>query len=179
MREYAILASVAHEPRSGYDVARWFELVASHFCKAGYGSVYPALSRFDREGLVTHESVPSEKGPARKVYSITEKGLDTLLGWSEEPAADSQTRDEQLVKALSYGFLETEKVLELLGEVRLRHTEKLSFFRELESRLKGRLDERSISEEAYVGTMLTLLRGIEAEESYVRWCDQASLIILR
>ncbi|MGH3148088.1 MAG: PadR family transcriptional regulator, partial [Rubrobacter sp.] len=120
MREYAVLASVAHEPRSGYDVAKWFDRVASHFCTAGYGSVYPALAGFERRGWVVRETFPSEKGPERKVYSITEEGMDALLGWSEEPADDSRTRDEQLVKALSYGFLPAEKVLDLLGEVRLR-----------------------------------------------------------
>ena len=41
--------------------------VASHFCPAGYASVYPARSRFDSEGLVEYETVPSEKGPNRKV----------------------------------------------------------------------------------------------------------------
>jgi DNA-binding PadR family transcriptional regulator len=177
MREYAILASIAHEPKSGYDVAKWFDLVASHFCTAGYGSVYPALGEFEREGLVVHEAVPSEKGPERKVYSITEEGMEALLGWSQEPAADPQTRDEQLVKALSYGFLPAEKALGILEEVRRRHEEKLSYFRELERRLKNRLDEGSISGEAYVGTMLTLLRGIGAEESYVKWCDRAAALI--
>jgi len=177
MRDYAILASIAHGPKSGYDVAKWFDRVASHFCMAGYGSVYPALAEFERGGLVVREAVPSEKGPERKVYSITEKGMEALLGWSQEPAADPQTRDEQLVKALGYGYLPAEKVLEILEEVRRRHTEKLSYFRELEHRLKNRLDEGGIPEEAYVGTMLTLLRGIGAEESYVKWCDRAAALI--
>lgn len=177
MRDYAILASVSHEAKSGYDVAKWFDLVASHFCSAGYGSVYPALGRFEREGWVVHEAVPSEKGPERKVYSVTEKGMDALLGWSGEPAADAQTRDEQLVKALSYGFLPAERALELLEGARRRHGEKLAYFRGLEAKLKRGREEGGISEEAYVGTMLTLLRGIGVEESYVGWCDRATAFV--
>ena len=61
--------------------------------------------------------------------------------------------------------------LRVLAKVRQHHIEKLSYFRELESRLKGRLDAGNISKEAYIGTMLTLMRGIEAEESYMARCE--------
>ena len=177
MVEYAMLSAVAHEPRSGYDLARWFERVASHFCSAGYGSVYPALAKFGQEGLVVYETVPSEKGPDRKVYSITAKGKEALTAWASEPAAAPQTRDEQLVKALSYGTLPADTASGLLEEARKRHTEKLAYYGELEKRLKARLKNDEISEEAYVGTMLTLMRGIGAEESYVRWCEEAKSLV--
>jgi PadR family transcriptional regulator, regulatory protein AphA len=124
IRDYAILAALAHEPRSGYDVTKWFERVASPFCSAGYGSVYPALARLEGEGWVVHERVPSGRGPKRKVYSITERGKEVLLRWVREPASDPQTRDEQLVKALSYGMLAPEEALELLDEVRERHAQR-------------------------------------------------------
>lgn len=177
MVEYAILASIAHGPKSGYDVARWFERVASHFCTAGYGSVYPALARFEEEGLVEYETAPSERGPERKVYSVTGKGMDVLLEWAGEPAAGARTRDEQLVKALSYGFLPPGKALELLGTARAHHAEKLSYFRELERGLEARLKEDNISRDAYVGIRLTLMRGIGAVESYVKWCDDARALV--
>jgi PadR family transcriptional regulator AphA len=178
MRDYAILASIAYEPKSGYDLAKWFDRVASHFCPAGYGSVYPALSRFESEGLVEYETVPSVKGPNRKVYSITEKGKRALVRWASEPAADRQTRDEQLVKALSYGMLPPKRALALLEEARERHVNKLAYFEELERGLEARLREGSISEEAYLGTLLVLRRGITAERCYAEWCDEAGQLIL-
>ena len=177
MRDYAILAALAHEPRSGYDLAKWFDRVASHFCSAGYGSVYPALARFEHEGLVVHEVVPSERGPERKVYSITEKGKEVLLWWAREPAADPQIRDEQLVKALSYGMLPAEEVLDLLEEARRRHAEKLAYYEELERGLIGRLREGEISEEAYLGILLVLKRGIGSERCYVEWCEEAKALV--
>ena len=177
MRDYAILASIAHEPKSGYDLAKWFDRVASHFCPAGYGSVYPALARFESEGLVEYETVPSEKGPKRKVYSITQKGKQALVGWASEHAADPQVRDEQLVKALSYGMLPPEKALALLAEARERHMNKLTYFEELERRLESQLREGSISEEAYLGTLLVLRRGINAERCYAQWCEEAEELV--
>ena len=177
MRDYAILASIAHEPKSGYDLAKWFDRVASHFCPAGYSSVYPALSRFESEDLVEYETVPSEKGPKRKVYSITQKGKQALVRWASEHAADPQVRDEQLVKALSYGMLPPEKALTLLEEARERHVHKLAYFEELERKLEVRLREGSISKEAYLGTLLVLRRGISAERCYAQWCEEAEELI--
>ena len=177
MRDYAILASIAHEPKSGYDLAKWFDRVASHFCPAGYSSVYPALSRFESEDLVEYDTVPSEKGPKRKVYSITQKGKQALVRWASEPAADPQVRDEQLVKALSYGMLPPEKALTLLEETRERHVRNLAYFEELERKLEVRLREGSISKEAYLGTLLVLRRGTSAERCYAQWCEEAEELI--
>jgi len=176
MRDYAILAALAHEPRSGYDLTKWFERVASHFCSAGYGSVYPALARLEGEGWVEHETVPSDRGPERKVYSITEQGKEVLLRWARQPAPDPQTRDEQLVKALSYGMLPPEEVLELLEEVRRRHAEKLTYYEELEREIRVRLRDGKISEEAYLGTLLVLKRAIGSERCYVEWCEEAKAV---
>lgn len=177
MREYAMLAALAHEPRSGYDLNRWFDRVASHFCTAGFSSVYPALGRFERGGLVVYETVPSDRGPERKVYSLTDRGRESLLGWAAEPAGPAETRDEGLVKALGYGMLPRQTVRGLLEEVRGRHAEKLAYYEERAWALDDRRACGEISEEAYFGTRLTLMRGITAEESYVRWCDDAVALL--
>jgi DNA-binding PadR family transcriptional regulator len=172
-KEYAMLAALAHAPRSGYDLNKWFERVASHFCRAGYSSVYPALAMFEREGLVVHETVPSNRGPERKVYSLTGRGREAFLGWAAEPAGAPETRDEQLVKALCYGMLPAETTRGLLKQARALHQEKLAHYKQLGRRLEERRGSGGISEQAYVGTRLTLMRGIGAEESYIRWCDEA------
>ena len=96
-----------------------------------------------------------------------------MLGWVAEPAAAPETRDEQLVKALGYGMLPGEATRGLLEEARTRHRERLAYFEELVRDLEGRKARGEVSEEAYVGTKLTLMRGIGAEESYVRWCEDA------
>lgn len=177
MRDYAILASVAHEPKSGYDLTKWFDRIARHFCSAGYGSIYPALSRFEEERLVVHEVVPSGQGPVRKVYSITEMGKEVLLGWSGEPAAESDIRDEQLVKALSYGMLPRKRALELLDEARGRHEVRLGYYEELGRNLDRRLREGEISGEAHLGSLLVLKRGVGFEEEYIRWCEESKALI--
>ena len=175
--DYVILAGLIHKPRSGYDLTKWMERETSHFFAIGHSSIYPALARLEREGLVRHEVVPSGQGPERKVYSITEVGRVALLAWAGEPVAERQVRDEQLVKALCYGFLPKERALAQLREEKANHEEKLALYEKFERGLEAELGEGRISREAYLGTLLTLRRGIGAERSYVEWCEEAAEMV--
>lgn len=51
------------------------------------GSVYPVLSRLERDGLLTSRLVASNAGPARKYYRPTPTGMETLVdairAWDE------------------------------------------------------------------------------------------------
>ncbi len=171
--DFVILAGLLRESRSGYDLSGWLAEETSHFFSIGHSSIYPALARLDREGLVRHEVLPSEKGPARKVYSLTEVGREALLQWAEEPAAAREVRDELLVKALCYGFLPGGRAIARLHEEKAGHARKLELYRGFERELEAQLGEGAISRQAYLGTLLTLRRGIGAEQSYAEWCDEA------
>jgi PadR family transcriptional regulator AphA len=177
MLEYVILAGLIRRPRSGYDLTKWMERETGHFFAVGHSSVYPALARLERDELVEPEVVPSDKGPERKVYSLTEAGQEALLSWADLPPVERQMRDEQLVKALCYPYMPEERALARLKDERARHKEKLAryagFERELEAMFRG----GGISREAYLGTRLTLSRGTGVERSYVEWCEEAARMI--
>jgi PadR family transcriptional regulator PadR len=42
------------------------------------GTVYPALTRLEKKGLLESRLVPSDSGPARKYYRPTASGLSEL-----------------------------------------------------------------------------------------------------
>ena len=42
------------------------------------GTIYPLLSRLQREGLLSHQWQESEQGPPRKYYTITDFGRDVM-----------------------------------------------------------------------------------------------------
>ena len=44
------------------------------------GTVYPVLTRLEREGLISSRLVASSSGPARKYYLPTPGGADHLVG---------------------------------------------------------------------------------------------------
>jgi PadR family transcriptional regulator, regulatory protein AphA len=149
----------------------------SHFFAVGHSSIYPALARLEKEGLVEHEVMLSDKGPERKVYTATKAGRAALLSWADEAPAERHMRDEQLVKALCYPYMPEERILARLGEEKARHEKKYALYEEFERELEDLFREGGISREAYLGTKLTLLRGLGVEKSYVDWCEEAARMI--
>ncbi len=84
IREF-ILGLLARQPMSGYDIKTLLESFNWLIDIPSYGSLYPALHRLHGEGLVSVKVIPGEDKPAKKIYSVTEKGralvrdrLDTL-----------------------------------------------------------------------------------------------------
>ena len=68
-----ILATVADQPAHGYAIVqRLAERSAGTFALAE-GTVYPALHRLEREGLLS-SSWSTDSGRQRRVYSITATG---------------------------------------------------------------------------------------------------------
>lgn len=174
MCQYAVLASLAQEPCSGYDLAQWFAKITKHFWAVGHSSIYPALATLEREGFVTHTTEPSEQGPERKVYQLTPAGREVLLAWVDTPAANAEVRDEQLLKALCYSMLPAERACELLLIARHRHEERKAYYEELVRCAQA--DEASDNEAvamAALGKLLTARRGVGVQASYIEWCDEA------
>ncbi len=71
-----LLQLLAERESYGYEVVQ--RLHALGLTDVLEGTVYPALSRLEREGRVRSRLVPSDAGPARKYYRPTAAGLDAL-----------------------------------------------------------------------------------------------------
>ena len=55
------------------------------------GTIYPLLSRLQREGLLSHQWQESEQGPPRKYYTITDFGREVMEIVSENIANLNKT----------------------------------------------------------------------------------------
>lgn len=69
-----ILAMLEREPMYGYQMIKELERSSQGFFRLGEGTLYPALHRLERAGLVVGrwERLPS--GQERRYYSLTRKG---------------------------------------------------------------------------------------------------------
>jgi PadR family transcriptional regulator PadR len=72
----AVLAVVQRHDGYGYDVVR--RLRAGGLADVGDASVYGTLRRLYRGGALTSYVVPSDEGPHRRYYGITESGKTQL-----------------------------------------------------------------------------------------------------
>jgi len=81
----AALAIVAERDGYGYDVLR--RLRAAGLSDVGDASVYGTLRRLYRAGALTSYVEPSDEGPHRRYYGITERGraelADARVVWSD------------------------------------------------------------------------------------------------
>jgi PadR family transcriptional regulator PadR len=72
----AVLAVVAEHDGYGYDVLR--RLRAAGLGEVGDASVYGTLRRLFRSGALTSYVLPSDEGPHRRYYGITDRGRAEL-----------------------------------------------------------------------------------------------------
>jgi PadR family transcriptional regulator PadR len=74
--ELCILAILARGKRYGYDIVQ--ELSGAEGLVIKEGTIYPLLNRLMAERLVAAQWQPSPAGPARKYYTLTPRGQETL-----------------------------------------------------------------------------------------------------
>ena len=74
------LAILTQGETTGYDIRkRSTEGDFAHFVDASFGSIYPALSKLEEDGLVTSKIEPQEGRPAKRVYAITDEGRESFI----------------------------------------------------------------------------------------------------
>ncbi|MEM9557437.1 MAG: PadR family transcriptional regulator [Acidobacteriota bacterium] len=79
-----VLKTLAHGPLHGYGVARWLEQASDDTLKIEEGSLYPALYRLEKRGLLSSDWGTSELGRRAKYYRLTGAGRRRLATDTEE-----------------------------------------------------------------------------------------------
>ena len=78
-----ILQVVALGPIHGYAIARRIQQISRNRLEIQQGSLYPALYRLERKGLIASEWGESENKRKAKYYSLTATGRKQLKAESE------------------------------------------------------------------------------------------------
>ncbi len=76
--ELLILKTLALEPLHGYGVAKRIEQMSDGVFRVTLGSLYPALQRLERDGLVLADWKASENGRRARYYRLTASGRKRL-----------------------------------------------------------------------------------------------------
>ena len=79
-----ILKTLSYGARHGYAVARWIEQQTEDAIQVEEGSLYPALYRLEKKGLLKSEWGVSELERRAKFYSLTERGQAKLDSETDE-----------------------------------------------------------------------------------------------
>ncbi|MHC4295296.1 MAG: PadR family transcriptional regulator [Planctomycetota bacterium] len=74
--EMCVLSAIQSQHMYGYDIVK--RLRAIEGLVISEGTIYPILSRFKRDDLVTTSIGESPEGPPRKYYKLTPTGIEQL-----------------------------------------------------------------------------------------------------
>ncbi|MFC4811117.1 PadR family transcriptional regulator [Paenibacillus sp. GCM10023250] len=112
---YALLSMLARKSCSGYELTKLLQV----FWQAQHSQIYPLLAKLEKEGLVTFELIGQTGKPDKKLYSITDAGIERLRAWiKEQPPSDILERDEFLIKIYAIGLMDPETGRQLFLERR-------------------------------------------------------------
>ena len=77
----AILGLLSLRPLSGYDLKKLFGDLNGYYWSGNNNQIYKSLLQLHQDGLVSQEVQYQASLPARKIYTLTEKGRAALRQW--------------------------------------------------------------------------------------------------
>jgi PadR family transcriptional regulator PadR len=80
--DMCLMSIINEEASYGYEMVR--KLRSRGLDLASEGSIYPLLSRLQKQGLIESYLVQSSEGPARKYYRMSENGKLVLAQWRSD-----------------------------------------------------------------------------------------------
>jgi len=92
--EGCVLAIIAKGETYGYEILAAMEQVG--FDDLGEGTLYPVLTRLDKNGYISCRKAKSPLGPIRKYYTITAEGIHRLQRFKESYRRISASADKVL-----------------------------------------------------------------------------------
>ncbi|WP_410623904.1 PadR family transcriptional regulator [Amycolatopsis sp. cmx-8-4] len=170
----ALMAALLEGEASGYDLAKVFDASVANFWMATPQQLYRELDRMAAGGLVRARVVHQERRPDKRLFSLTEAGLEALHAFTAGPPRPGTIRDELMVQVQAVDAGDEPAVRTALEERATAAEAKIARYEKLRARLlDGRFEDDYLVEADRIGPYLTLMRGLSFERENLRWCRQA------
>jgi DNA-binding PadR family transcriptional regulator len=161
--EYALLGLLGRKAMSGYDIHRLFSQTPLAHFSSSPGSIYPALKRLARRGLVKDTLDTRTEARPRRVYSLTEAGSAALDAWLHQSVTREELVRNQEAVILRFSLMEG----------RLTREEVRAYLEGYEREVVSYLEELGSIREQMAGNSLhgrlSLEHGILAYEGQLQW----------
>jgi DNA-binding PadR family transcriptional regulator len=171
--EHAVLGFLTYRPLSGYDLKKFFDESVRHFWSATQSQIYRTLARMAETGWVKMERIKQEDRPDRKVYHITDGGLDELGQWLTTPLDLPAIRHKWLVQVFFAHQLSDEEIIALFEAHAEKLRQKLKLFRNGVQEVVERRFAQVGSERSRRLWQFTLDYGIAHLEWELQWVESA------
>ncbi len=159
MVKYVILGFLMYGELTGYDIKQIMRQSTSNFMNASFGSIYPALDKLEKEGLI-NSTKAIENGKYKKIYAINSSGEEAFIKWLEEPVDFMRSYEDILSKIFFYERLPKEKAPKLIEQLLKDINCKIEDLERLELEIKDKAGYFEIS---------TLYFGIDHLKFMANW----------
>lgn len=104
---WALLGMLSYEYElSGYDIRKWIDWSMRFFYGSpAYSQIYSELKKLERLGLVTSRVEGSGNTRNRRLYKITEAGLDAVTRWANDAPLDPPVLKHSPLLRVTLGHL--------------------------------------------------------------------------
>jgi DNA-binding PadR family transcriptional regulator len=136
-----LLGFLMHSPMTGYELKKKFSISFSFFSGLSYGSIYPALKKMEREGLIHMKREIRTGSPNRNVYTITDAGRETFVETLRSPFALVQPKNAFLARLFFFGYLRPEERLASAREHLETVRQVQGQIRSIQPQIKGHADK--------------------------------------
>ena len=113
---FAILGLLSWQPFSGYDLKKIISESDLFYWSGNNNQIYHSLVQLHKTGMVTQQVQYQESLPAKKIYTITEKGRDELCGWLLSEPELPEVRSSFLIQLAFADALPGDALDHLLGK---------------------------------------------------------------
>lgn len=165
---HAIMATILHEPKTGYELAKQFGS-DGFFWRATHQQIYRELARLETEGLVVPVAgEPGARGDRKR--AITDAGQHQLADWARRPAEPASIKEDLLVKCLTLGLVPRADLADQLAQRRQQHLDRLGHHEDLAAR---QFPPGEALDDVQLGRFLALYGGISYERAWIDWAEVA------
>ena len=170
-----ILLGLLRSSATGYDIKQAFAQMLGHFWDAELSQIYRSLQRLEDRGLLRSHQQASEKGPARRVYTITAAGRKQLRGVLRQPPQRTRQRFPGVAQLHFMGELgDPEATARYVRALQEQFRSALQPLRDIESHWRQsdpRYPER-LPDDAF-HAHLTLSMGMARLQALDQWAEDA------
>jgi DNA-binding PadR family transcriptional regulator len=160
---YALLGSLADQPRTGYALLKHFEQSLAYAWPASHSQIYPELARLLEEGLIEQTGTGARNS---KTYAVTEGGLEDIRRWLLETTPDRRVRSDAALRGFFLWLLEPAEAQAQLESERAYWQGVFDEFR--------RIEEEPTGDNKKARTLrIALEGGIRTVAARLAWLDDA------
>ncbi len=169
---HLLLGLLNINPMSGYDLNKEFNTTIQHFWSTDQSQIYRTLYKLEEDNKVRVETIIQEDNPNKKVYHITELGVEALRQWLAEPLPEAPIRESWLGQLFFSSQLENAVVIDVLKAHLVGTQERLAALQALQAVYPSGEARTQLPRE-YQFQMLTLDFGLDVHQFHIDWLKKA------